>query len=171
MKFTDKDYKEIRYEMRMGYIFSTFILAFGGLFNLVYIVVNTDNNWLLLCLIDVLIVGFSIGLYFLVNRKLIRDLKDGTKVIRLEKVLNKERQTSYEAGSGKLHIPILGDIFPKLWGQEMKPKEKFSFIINGFRYEVNEDVFQNVKESETVEMHFSNHSGTLLGIYVRHQRD
>lgn len=156
--------------MRMGYIFSTFILAFGGLFNLVYIVVNTDKNWLFLCLIDVLIVGFSIGLYFLVNRKLIKDLKDGTKVIRLEKVMNKESQIVYEAGSGKLHIPILGDIFPKLWGQEMKPDEKFSFIINGFRYEVNEDVFHSVKESETVEMHYSNHSGTLLGIYARHHR-
>jgi len=170
MKLTDKDFKTIRYEMRMGYIFSLFILAFGGLFNLVYIVVNSDNNWLLLGLIDGLIVGFSIGLFFLVNRKLIKDLKEGTKIIRLEKVLSKERQTSYEAGSGKLHIPILGDLFPKLWGQEMKPKEQFSFIINGFRYEVSDDVFHQVNENENVEMHYSLHSGTLLSIDVRQQR-
>jgi hypothetical protein len=107
---------------------------------------------------------FCILLSFLINRKLNKDLKFGTKKIRIEEVTKKEDKTSYEAGSGTLHIPILGDLFPKLWSKKMKPSYKVFLIINNYRYEIDKQLYDKVKKGDLVEMHYSQCSETLLSI-------
>lgn len=167
MQLTDKDIKTIKYEKRIGFVFSGFVLAFGGLFNLIYVVTHQDFNWAMLILIDSGLIGLSVLISYLINRKYNLDLKAGTKVVRIEKVQQIENKTTYEAGSGSMYIPILGDLFPKLWKQEMRPIVKLNLIINGFRFEVEKDTFFNVKKDDLVEMYYSKHSDTLLGIAIK----
>ena len=54
--------------------------------------------------------------------------------------------TDYEAGSGSLYIPILGDLFPKLWGQKMKEIKKYKVILNGTTQQIEKDLFESVNE-------------------------
>ncbi|NDV83903.1 hypothetical protein [Bacteroides sp. 51] len=69
-------------------------------------------------------------------------------------VVEKEAITDYEAGSGSLHIPILGDLFPKLFGQRMKPVGRWFItarVNNGlYRYEVEEDLYKRLKEGDQI---------------------
>lgn len=167
MTLTDKDIKTIQYEKRIGFVFSGFVLAFGGLFNLVYVLINQHIAWTMLILVDIGLIGLSILISYLMNRKYNMDLKSGEKIVRIEKVYRIETETTYEAGSGAMYIPILGDIFPKLWGQEMRPIVKLNLIINGFRFEVEKDNFSKVKKDDRVEMFYSTHSDTLLGIEIK----
>lgn len=57
----------------------------------------------------------------------------------MEKVVRKKVEKSFEAGSGELYIPILGDLFPKLWGQKINEKYKYLVFTEKYRYEVGEE--------------------------------
>ena len=115
-KLTDKDRKVLKYERRIGFVFSGLIVCFGGLFNLLYFVLNkTELDYLMVYLIDL---GILLLAYFVCNRinlKVNRDLKDNTKELLKKRVDKKIEDKSYEAGSGALFLPILGNLFPKLW--------------------------------------------------------
>lgn len=139
---------------------------FGGLFNLVYVLINQAIVWTMLIPVDTGLIGLSILVSYLMNRKYNLDLKSGTKIIRLERVQQIENETSYEAGSGSMFIPILGNLFAKLWGQEMQPILKLNLIINGFRFEVEKQDFDKVKKYDIMEIHYSKHSDTLLVIEI-----
>lgn len=68
-------------------------------------------------------------------------------------VIEKEYIKDYEAGSGSLHIPILGNLFPKLFSQEMRPLDRWFLIVDTaaiYRYEVTEDVYQSVNIGDKV---------------------
>jgi len=166
MQLTETDIKKIKYEKRMAFVFSSLLLLFGGFCNLVYIVLSQDKSWILLFVGDFCLIGLCSLIIHVMNRKYNYDLQTGLKTIKLEKVQRKECETSYEAGSGSMHVPILGSLFPKIWGQEMKPSLKYNLIINGFRYEVSKEIFEKVNENEFVEMQFAKHSDTLLGIEI-----
>ena len=58
-------------------------------------------------------------------------------------VTKKQTEKSYKAGSGSLYIPILGWLFPKLFGQQMTENELY-FIrcSNNMRYSVSKDVYK-----------------------------
>ncbi len=59
------------------------------------------------------------------------------------KIIEKEIVKGYEAGSASLYIPILGDIFPKLFGPKMKEYNKFVIKTDNGKYEVNENYYNN----------------------------
>ena len=119
MKLTDKDQQIIKYEKRTGFVFSGITLSFGGIYNLSFLLTGDDKNYLILIFVDLFIVVLCIFIIYLMNRKLSKDLLSGVKIVKLEKVQKKECEISYEAGSGGLSIPILGNLFPKLFSKEM----------------------------------------------------
>lgn len=162
---TENDKKEIKQLTKIGFVLPIFILLISGIVNL-YFVLGEDVkfNILSLTLIDFGILAFCIVISYLMNRKYYKDLKSGITNIRIEKVIYKEDKTSYEAGSGNLHKPFLGTLFPKIWGQKMKPNHLVYLIINNYRYEVSKTLYDNIKIGELVEMHYSSFSDTLLTI-------
>jgi len=165
---TNSDIKEIKHQTRMGYILSFLIFLIVGLFG-VFLFFNYDskigtfdNQYI--TIFYIILTAISIAISFLINRKYFKDLKNGDKIIKTEKVYKKENRMSYEAGSGNLYIPILGFLFPKTWSQEMKPHFLVYLIINNYRYKVDKTLFDNVKEGDYVKMHYSTYSNTLLRI-------
>ncbi|PKP19940.1 MAG: hypothetical protein CVU05_10210 [Bacteroidetes bacterium HGW-Bacteroidetes-21] len=162
-ELTDKDRKVLKYEKRIGYVFSGLIICFGGLFNLLYFVLNeTGQNYLMVSLIDL---GILLLAYFVCNRinlKVNRDLKDNLKELLKRKVDKTIEEKSYEAGSGALYIPILGDLFPKLWGQKMRETRKYYVFTSDTKYEVDKDVYDELKKGTDFYIHFAKHSETAL---------
>ncbi len=62
-------------------------------------------------------------------------------------VIRKFCQEQYEPGSGRLYLPILGNIFPKLFKLSMKPSDRWFVVVQNesfYRYEVAKEVYDAV---------------------------
>ncbi|MEI6765537.1 MAG: hypothetical protein WCM76_07835 [Bacteroidota bacterium] len=168
MHLSKTDIKQIKYELRPGIIFSIIVLFFGGLFNVLFFTSENYNSRILFIVVaDVVIMCSSLLVFYAMNRKYIKDLRAGTKQSKTGTVENKEEEISYEAGSGNLHIPILGDIFPKIWGQKMKENTKFFLIISNRKYEVEKEFYDKVNNGDLLEIYFSEYSEILLGLEMK----
>ena len=162
MELTTKNIKTLKNEKRIGFVFSGLIIIFGILLSSAYIILNNDKNWVLLLSIGFGIICLSYFIAFFMNRKINNDLRAGTKVVRIEKIEEKKHKTDYEAGSGMLFIPILGNLFPKVWGQKMKEYSKYLLAVQGVNLDVEKELFDNVVAGDLIEIHFSQYSKTLL---------
>ena len=163
IELTDKDRKMLKYEKRIGFVFSGLVICFGGLYNLFYFLTNnTGQNYLMISLIDLGILFLAFLLCNRINLKVNRDLNENMKVLLKKKVEKKIEEKSYEAGSGALYIPILGDLFPKLWGQKMRESRKFFILTNDAKYEVEKEVYVVLKKNADFYVHFAKHSETVL---------
>lgn len=69
-----------------------------------------------------------------------------------------------EAGSGMLYIPLLADVFPKLYGQRMKTNT-VSYVIT----ETGEKYFipDTAQQDSRFVLHFAKRSGIYLGCEVK----
>lgn len=151
-KLTEEDRKILKYEKRIGYVFSGIIVFCGGMFNLLYFTLNnTLPDYLLIGLINL---GILMVAYFVCNRinlKINRDLKDNTKMILKRKVEQKIEEKSYEAGSGTLFI-----------GQEMKETMKYLIITTDNRYEIDKDLYDNIDKDTYFYIHLAKHSEIIV---------
>lgn len=164
-ELTDNDRKALKYERRIGFVFGGLILCFGGLFNLIYFVLNqSEQNYWMVISIDLAILLLACFVCYRINLKVNRDLKDNKKELLKKRVEQKIEEKTYEAGSGALYIPILGDLFPKLWGQKMRPGRKYYIITNERRYEVEKEMYDGLKKNTDFYIHFAKHSETILSI-------
>ncbi len=163
IELTDNDRKVLKHEKRIGYVFMTLIYSFGGLFNLFYFIIQKDNpNYLMVLLIDFGIILLGIMVCRLVNMDVDKDLKDNNKTILVREIKKKYTEKSYEAGSGSLYIPGLGDKFPKLFGQKMREGTKYFIVAGEFTHEVDKTDFLNLKKGENALIHYGPNSGTVL---------
>ena len=162
MELTIDNRKKLKHEKRIGYVFAVLIIAFGALLNVAYIVSNREKDLWLPLLIASGIIGLSYLVAFFMNRNINKDLRTGIKEARVEKIEKKIHKVDYEAGSGVLYIPILGDLFPKLWKPKMNKYSKYFFIVKGVEYDVEKELFDNVIEGDTIEIHYSKYSDILL---------
>ncbi len=164
MELTESDIRILKGQKRIAYVFSGIVLAFGLLFNILYIIMIANKDLLILLSVDAAIVLLSFLISYWMNKRINKDIREETSIVRLAEVQGKENIPSYEAGSGTMHIPVLGDLFPKLWSQKMRESSKFYLIIERYRYEVGQELYEKVNEKETVKMCFSQHSDILLRI-------
>ena len=164
----------IRREKRMGYIFAAIILMLGLLLNLVIILSFSEENRNILIIVEPLIILISYYICRLVNSDLNKDHRAGVKTIITETVQKKEAKYVGEAGSGVLYIPILGDLFPKLWGLGMRMTSVFKLVIGSVRYTVEEETYANVVKIVCIdnEKLIKTHVVLTLGIKARscHQK-
>ncbi|MBP1637797.1 MAG: hypothetical protein H6Q18_586 [Bacteroidetes bacterium] len=166
MSFTKEEIDEIKYAKRYGYIFSSAFIVFGATLLLLIYSFNRFIDFSDLNVIAIII--STIGLSYLIlvgmNRKINKDLKSEKKLIETKIVEKKEKTIDYEVGSGSLYVPVLGKLFPKIWGQEMKSYEVLRLTIDGEKYNVGKDIFDNIKEGDNIELHWSYYGEIFLGI-------
>jgi len=170
MKLSTEDVKTIKYEKRLGYVFSAALLVLGGIANLYYLITNENKEINTLLLMDLMVVGLCVLIPYAINYKYSRDVKLGTKTIKTVVVQTKEESIDYEAGSGNLYIPVLGALFPKVWGQEMRQVTKYSLNIDDYKYDVTKDIYDGVSEGDEIEMHYTTYSDIFLGLKVKNCR-
>lgn len=162
MNLTKEDIRKINYEKRSGFVFSGFVIATCMLLNFVYFIVQEEVDWTLFYGINSAILIISVIIVFLINRKYRRDLNEGIRILRKGIIEKKENSISYEVGSGSIEIPLLGSLFPKIWGQKMGSSDKYIFIISGIPYETDKDLFNRVQEGDSIKMYYTKFSEILL---------
>lgn len=168
MRLSEKDIATLKYEKRMGYVFAIMIISFGALLSFFSVLMSENVNWNTLIIVDACIVLLSFLVQYLMNRKINKDLIENEKVVKIETIQLLESGPTYEAGSGNLYIPILGDLFPKLWGQKMSKLLKTSVVFNNTRYDVEPEIFNQLKVGDPIEFHLAIHSQTILDILPVH---
>lgn len=161
---TENDRKILKEEKRIGFVFLGIILSFGGLFNLFYFIIYNES-YLLISLVDIGIILLAFFVLNSVNKNVNRDLKENTKEFYTRIVEKKLEEKSYEAGSGNLYIPILGDLFPKIWGQKMTETIKYFIVSNNHNYEVDKEFYNNISKGEEYKIYISKHSSTILSFH------
>lgn len=163
-RLNEKDISTLKYEKRMGYIFAFMIICFGVLLSFFSVLMSENINWNTLIIIDFCVLMLSLLVKYLTNRKINRDLLENEKIIKIETVQLLESESTYEAGSGNLFIPGLGDLFPKLWGQKMRKSIRTSVVFNNTRYDIDPEIFKKIKIGDPIEFHLGKHSNTILAI-------
>lgn len=75
-----------------------------------------------------------------------------SQTIITEKLCKKLKEVGFEPGSGAMFIPILGDLFPKLWGPKMREVSHYFFEINGRKISVDEDLYNMLEPGDEVKI-------------------
>ena len=164
MDLSNNDRKKLKAERRIGYIFMAIVYMFGGLFNSIYFLVDSFGMSLTtLALIDCGVLVLGAVIMILINKQVNRDLKSNAKGVLTKVVKDKYTEKSYEAGSGMLYIPILGNLFPKLWNQKMRESLKYFIATEGYTYEVEESEYELFQIGETIHIYYGRASGVILG--------
>ena len=155
---TDSDRKVLKDEKRIGLTFALVFLAFTALLNVcVLLIPGLSVTTVQLVVIDILLVATAFLIYWLINRKAILSLRSGEK----------RSEPAYEVGSAALYIPLLGNLFPKLWGPDRMKQvdDNYYIVVNYTEYRVGKDVYDFAQDSKEVEMHYSLPGNVFLGFY------
>jgi hypothetical protein len=163
MQLTKKDISLIRQEKRIGFVFSGLLFSFGLIGNIIYLAVAQEKTLPGLIIIDSLLIALCFLIPYLTNFKLNKDLKSGIKKSTDKLLQNKVEKMDYEAGSGNLYIPILGDLFAKLWGQKMKQAMRYYLIVDNVEYNVDNELYLKVNQGDKIQMYFGTYSDLFLG--------
>lgn len=134
----------------------TFIAFFIYIFEIISITI------LILIIVFAIIIGWKVG--SIINKKINHDLLHKEIRVEIITVIYKESVTDYEAGSGALFIPILGNLFPRLWGQKMKQYKKELIYSSNKKYEISADLADQIEINSQVECYFAKESDTFLGV-------
>ncbi len=163
MTLNNTDILRIKKEMSPGNLVSVGIMLAIFIFDLVQVLTGS-MDWKTLLIINIagFILAFAINIIF--NSKYRKDLKSSEKIYRIGIISDKRENTDYEAGSGTMYIPVLGDLFPKLWGQEMRKQNLHFLKINGELLPVDKKLFDSVAINQQVKIYYSKFSETVLGI-------
>ena len=117
--------------------------------------------------IATILTGLTISIiYMRLTRHLKKDISQlSYKLVPIQ--LNKiEECTDYSAGSGALYIPILGDLFPRIWGQKMSTyKQVYAFDVNDIKHRVlSNDI--TVKAKNNAYLVIGSNSNIELGCII-----
>lgn len=165
MKMNEKQISIVKRQMTVGKSLALIFLLLGILFNVYYVIVYTmENKYVWLFFIDIVILLFSIGILYGINKKLYRDIKEKEMVTKEEVVCKKEEKKDYEAGSGAMYIPVLGDLFPKLWGQKMNEVLKYKIELQKGFVMIDEDVYDLLHTGDRIRLFYAKNSKLFLGI-------
>jgi hypothetical protein len=151
----DEDKTILNRQMRAGIVvsFLLIIIGFGATLGTFFLdksdpaIIEPGELWMPLVGIAVL----ANGVFMLMNRKYLADLKAGSKQIETKKIQRKEIKKSHEAGSGTIHV-----------GEKGNPIETPYIIIDNTRYEVTAEEYENAKEGDEVEFHYAAKSNFLI---------
>lgn len=164
---TASDRKLLYAEKRVGFVFTWLIISFGGLFNVINLSLNFFQISVLeYAIIDIAILATAIFIGMTINGKVNRDLKEGVKQVLKMKLESKKKDIIYEAGSGSLYIPGLGDLFPSLWGQKMREIPVLYFVNNNRNYEVTKEIYDKLQVGDDFYLHLAKNCYLNLGVSI-----
>jgi hypothetical protein len=154
---TEADTKELRYACRAGIILPVLITLISNLLLFLVVYANkysyTDTG-IQLVVIATIVIPLLIG--YMMNRKLMADLKNGEKVAERKVVRMKEKNSDFEAGSG-----IVGKI-----GRPMNQFDRYDLIIDNRRVRVDKELYEKVEEGGEVDLFYARESRYLLQIEI-----
>ncbi|MCD7900875.1 MAG: hypothetical protein LUH22_13700 [Bacteroides sp.] len=83
-------------------------------------------------------------------------------------VTNKEFKQEYEPGSGSLFVPVLGNLFPKLFGQSMRSVDRWFVIAEVkdklYRYEIDKKIYDRIDIGDKIEIRIDQYGMPEVGL-------
>ncbi len=152
--------------LKMRSIINTFatIILVGIVFLVCYLAEGSlGANINLFYAISAIIVTLSLLQYAISTSKLRKDLRAMDSISREVTVTELRPIENVEAGSGMLYIPILGNLFPKLWGQNMNSSSRLRLSTNEGEY-FDIDSNSEVNVGDKLILVIAKRSNTLLEI-------
>ncbi len=166
-KLSDADKTKIKYQMRGPKVMALLIITFAAFYSFFYFVIpDFQISIYYFLLIDLVVFLIAWMVYHFGTRKYFLDLQEDYKLVKIDTVQRKEAFISHETGSGTLFIPVLGNLFPKLFSIKMKSGNRYYLIISNTRYRVEEELYNAVTEADQVELHYTAASHFRLSINV-----
>ena len=166
-KLSDSDITIIKYQMRGPKVIALLILTFGAFYSFFYFSIpDFQIPIYFFLLIDLAVALFAGLVFYLGTRKFKLDIQEDHKLVKRDRVQRKEAFISHETGSGTLYIPVLGNLFPKLFSIKMKSNNRYYLIISNTRYRVEEELYHAVNEGDFVDFHFTAVSNLRLSINI-----
>lgn len=164
-QYTQKDLKILKEELSPGIAF--FLLIFGGsLMTMLYFIVGKEPYYVEYATLSATL-GFILALlvFYLVNRSVIKDLKEQEVKVLVAIIVFKKIKLDYEAGSGALFISILGHLFPKQYGATMRPFTTNIFHLdNGYVLKVDKETYNAYEIGDSVNVLYSRRSEVFLRV-------
>jgi hypothetical protein len=157
-RLSEKEIKQLKYNLRPGFIFGIFMIVVGFIVFLLSGIEDYDSQ--IIRLISGFIIILAFLLTYLINRKILMDLKYRMKLISLGTISKKECARDYEAGSG-VGISLSGK--EHAYHLSMKGYDKCSLIIDNVRHNVNKDFWDSVEEGEEIEIHKTKYTDRIIG--------
>ncbi len=155
---TEQDRKDLKYQCRMGYVLPGLLFIISA--SLLVLVAFTKDvefssgYFIMSALATVFIaVVFSLRM----NKKYYIDIKNNIKAIDIKPIDQKEKKLDYEAGSGTVGSA----------GKKMKEFDKYSFVVENVRYDVEKELFEKCEEGDEVVFYFAPASMFLLSIEAK----
>ena len=156
LQLSESDKQFIKYQKRPGIMLAALTFAAGSFYNIFYFAIpDFQISNIFILSFDVFIVLLSFFIWHRINQKYRRDIEADTKIIKKGQVQKKDSYISYETGSASIHIPILGDLFPKLFSIKMRSTDRFYLIINNTRMRVSKEVYHSIKVGDTIDLYYT----------------
>ena len=155
-ELTEKDIKVLKHEKRIGYVLSGLIVAFGGLFNSIYFILNITHgyNYTMICLIDIGILLLARFVCYRINREFNLDIKSNQKNVLKRIVKRKAAGKKYETASTGLF--------------KMKERDRYLVLSEDRnKYEVDKDFFEKLEKGTEFYVHFAKYSWTILDYSIK----
>lgn len=155
---TEQDIKDLKYQCRMGYVLPGLLFAISASL-LVFVAIFKDvafsSSYFIMSALATVFIAVIFSLRM--NRKYYIDIKNNVKAIDIKPIDQKEEKLDYEAGSG-----VIGNS-----GTKMKEFDKYSFIVENVRYDVEKELFNKCEEGDEVIFYFAPVSMFLLSIEAK----
>lgn len=161
---TKEEIDMLNMEKRIGFTFAFIIFTFGILGTGCYLGISKAPSIPIIIAIDSIILILTAWIPKILNKEINEDLKANTKQLLEREVEKKTEEVCCEPGSGNLYIPILGNLFPKLWGQKMRNVKLYYIEAARYRHKVDKTTYDSVKKGDAILVHFAKNSGMVLGL-------
>ncbi|GEM_PF-1324768 len=150
---TSSDIKYLKYELRSGYLAGTmaWIVSISTLIISVY---YSDIIGIYVA-ISIFLLGFLI--LYLINRRVIKDLNSGKKLIITKRVKRKEFKVDHEPGSS-VGTRVSDRKENSMFYKSMNAFNSYSIIVGNERHRVDEDLWNSIEEGDYIDFHTAKYS-------------
>lgn len=159
---SEEEVKTLKRERIWGYIFATFVVAGTalGLGVVCLVVLDLANTTILSVATLALLV--ALGGCYLINRKVMLDIKE-QEVIKIEAVVeDKFVKTSREGGMTEL--PMLEKLNSRFFATQIQQLDSLIFIVKGLELEVDKKAYFSIEKGDKVNLLYSKRLNLFLRI-------
>ncbi len=165
-KLTEKDISDLKYRCRVGYLLPGLLFVLGTAVLLPFhaeLGLGGEHGELtLISTILIVSVVFVLAAFisFMMNRKYLKDIKNGFKIAHKKTIQRKSKKRDFEAGSGNVGKSVHGYTITR----DMTEFARYDLIIDNTIYLIDEELYDKCNDGDEVLFFYAPESKYFLGI-------
>ncbi len=163
-KLNTSELKILRTYLSPYIVFGSFAVIFPVGIILILHLLNKFPNQYIVALLLALSLILGLFVFLISSVKIRKDLRLKEKNILVKKLISIDAYEDVEPGSGKLYIPILASLFPKLWKHEMITVTRYRVQLENENIEISEEDYNLLKDKQEINLCYAKNSGIFVGV-------